>query len=70
MAEKLLAKEVIFKEDLEEIFGKRQWDTEETVAEKIIDQVQDEAETAEIVTEEEPKNDQDHTELDTETKEE
>ncbi len=31
LAEKLLEKEVIFKEDLVEIFGKRQWDKEETV---------------------------------------
>ncbi|MFZ9027553.1 MAG: ATP-dependent zinc metalloprotease FtsH [Crocinitomicaceae bacterium] len=31
LAEKLLEKEVIFKEDLIEIFGKRPWDKEETV---------------------------------------
>ena len=29
LAEKLLTNEVIFKEDLEQIFGKRQWETEE-----------------------------------------
>ncbi|SFT51870.1 cell division protease FtsH [Lishizhenia tianjinensis] len=69
LADKLLAKEVIFKEDLEEIFGKRQWDKEETVAEKIIDQVQETAENAEIVAEEEVKNDQETNSVDTETKE-
>ncbi|MBU3659883.1 MAG: ATP-dependent zinc metalloprotease FtsH [Flavobacteriales bacterium] len=31
LAEKLLTSEVIFKEDLEEIFGKRKWDKEATV---------------------------------------
>ena len=31
LAEQLLAKEVIFKEDLERIFGKRQWEVEELV---------------------------------------
>ena len=32
LAEKLLEKEVIFKEDLEEIFGKRPFEKEEEVA--------------------------------------
>jgi ATP-dependent metalloprotease FtsH len=32
LAEKLLEKEVIYKEDLENIFGKRKWDKEEVVA--------------------------------------
>jgi cell division protease FtsH len=32
LAEKLLSKEVVFKEDLVEIFGKRQWEPEEEVA--------------------------------------
>lgn len=36
LAEKLLEKEVIFKEDLVEIFGKRPWDKEETVEEVIV----------------------------------
>ena len=31
LAEKLLDQEVIFKEDLEQIFGKRQWEKEEEV---------------------------------------
>ena len=31
LAEKLLEQEVIFKEDLEAIFGKRQWEKEEQV---------------------------------------
>ena len=31
LAEKLLTAEVIFKEDLEAIFGKRQWDKEATI---------------------------------------
>jgi cell division protease FtsH len=34
LAEKLLEKEVIYKEDLENIFGKRKWDKEEIVAVK------------------------------------
>ena len=33
LSEKLLEKEVIFKEDLEAIFGRRQWDSEELVGE-------------------------------------
>ena len=71
LADKLLAKEVIFKEDLEEIFGKREWDKEETVAEKIIDQVQEEAESAEVIPDnEESSNDQENKELDKESKEE
>ncbi len=35
LADKLLEKEVIFKEDLEEIFGKRQWDKEEVMPQKL-----------------------------------
>jgi ATP-dependent metalloprotease FtsH len=31
LADKLLTSEVIFKEDLEEIFGKRQWDSDDTI---------------------------------------
>ncbi|MCF8459216.1 MAG: ATP-dependent zinc metalloprotease FtsH [Flavobacteriales bacterium] len=37
LAENLLEKEVIFKENLEVIFGKRQWDREEDLAEKKVD---------------------------------
>jgi cell division protease FtsH len=39
LAEVLLEREVIFKDDLEKIFGKRPFDKPETVAEKIVDQV-------------------------------
>ena len=35
MADKLLEKEVIFKEDLIEIFGKRRWDKEEDYTEPV-----------------------------------
>jgi cell division protease FtsH len=35
LAEKLLEKEVIFKEDLVEIFGEREWDTNKTPGEKL-----------------------------------
>jgi cell division protease FtsH len=41
LAERLLSNEVIFKEDLEEIFGKRQWDSaiqDELVAEEAPDE--------------------------------
>ncbi|PIY30550.1 MAG: peptidase M41, partial [Bacteroidetes bacterium CG_4_10_14_3_um_filter_42_6] len=39
LAAKLLEKEVIFKEDLEEIFGKRPWDKEEIVQEVKVTEV-------------------------------
>jgi ATP-dependent metalloprotease FtsH len=51
LAEKLLEKEVIFKEDLELIFGKREWTSEELVSE-----TQENATTTEG-TEVEPKTD-------------
>jgi len=34
LADKLIEKEVIFREDLEEIFGKRAWEPEVTVTSK------------------------------------
>jgi len=36
LAEKLLEKEVIFKEDLETIFGKRKWDKEDPLDASVI----------------------------------
>jgi ATP-dependent metalloprotease FtsH len=48
LAEQLLATEVIFKEDLERIFGKRQWESDELVEEKVI--VENITETADVVT--------------------
>jgi cell division protease FtsH len=42
LADKLLEFEVIFKEDLEEIFGKRQWEKEEEVEIKTLDVVLEE----------------------------
>ena len=42
LADKLLEHEVIFKEDLEEIFGKRQWEKEEEVEIKTLDVVLEE----------------------------
>lgn len=60
LAENLLEKEVIFKENLEVIFGKRQWDRDEDLAEKkpqseiktqeqpVAEKTADEKETAEV----------------------
>ena len=48
LAEQLLATEVIFKEDLERIFGKRQWESDELVEEKVI--VENMTETADVIT--------------------
>jgi cell division protease FtsH len=57
LADKLLEFEVIFKEDLEEIFGKRQWEKEEEVEIKTDDVVLEAAKEvvndAEISTEQE-----------------
>ena len=50
LAEQLLATEVIFKEDLERIFGKRQWESDELVEEKVI--IENTADTSEVITEE------------------
>lgn len=44
LAEQLLAKEVIFKEDLERIFGKRQWESDELVDIEVKSEVQSENE--------------------------
>jgi len=44
LAEQLLAKEVIFKEDLERIFGKRQWESDELVDIEVKSEVQIESE--------------------------
>ena len=43
LAEQLLAKEVIFKEDLERIFGKRQWESDELVDIEVKSEVQSES---------------------------
>lgn len=48
LADKLLEKEVIFKDDLIEIFGKRIWDEEELVAEAIIEHQEEEKEGGKI----------------------
>jgi cell division protease FtsH len=48
LAEQLLATEVIFKEDLERIFGKRQWESDELVEEKVI--IENITETADVIT--------------------
>jgi len=48
LAEQLLATEVIFKEDLERIFGKRQWESDELVEEKVI--VENLTETEDVIT--------------------
>ena len=44
LAEKLLSSEVIFKEDLVEIFGERMWDKKEEIEEKITETEEKEAE--------------------------
>jgi cell division protease FtsH len=41
LAEALLENEVIFKDNLVEIFGKREWDKDEDVAEKIIEHIEE-----------------------------
>ncbi len=50
LAEQLLATEVIFKEDLERIFGKRQWESDELVEEKVI--IENTSDRTEVITEE------------------
>jgi cell division protease FtsH len=47
LAEKLLEKEVIFKEDLEEIFGKRPWDKEHVIDMENTDNKSNESQIAE-----------------------
>ncbi|MNE75676.1 hypothetical protein D3C80_1718580 [compost metagenome] len=56
LANKLLEKEVIFKEDLEEIFGKRLWNSEEEVN-VAINTPPSEDSTTSFVAEDEIKND-------------
>ena len=51
LADKLLATEVIFKEDLIEIFGKRAWDKEEEEIVKVVSDDLSSEETSEIPTE-------------------
>jgi cell division protease FtsH len=51
LAEQLLATEVIFKEDLERIFGKRQWESDELVEEKVL--VENVTETEDVIAVEE-----------------
>jgi cell division protease FtsH len=50
LAEQLLTTEVIFKEDLERIFGKRQWESDELVEEKVV--IENITDSADVVTEE------------------
>lgn len=48
LSNKLLEKEVIFREDLEEIFGKRAWDpelTEKPVTQSVVTEVSQNVET-------------------------
>lgn len=56
LANKLLEKEVIFKEDLEEIFGKRLWNSDEEVS-VAINTPPSEDSTTSFVAEDETKND-------------
>jgi cell division protease FtsH len=60
LAEKLLTSEVIFKEDLVEIFGKRQWDKEEEVEQKVETPTDSLAESTEetVVSTEETKSEE------------
>ncbi len=60
LAEQLLAKEVIFKEDLERIFGKRQWESDELVDIDVKSESGEQSESevkSESASEEEPKPD-------------
>ena len=50
LAEQLLTTEVIFKEDLERIFGKRQWESDELVEEKVV--IENITDSTDVVTEE------------------
>lgn len=74
LANKLLEKEVIFKEDLEEIFGKRQWNSEEEVKIAVNQLPQEEAMTSTIDSPIEPTettsdSSNNHTDLDETQKE-
>lgn len=76
LAEKLLEKEVIFKEDLIEIFGKRPWDKEESIDQVIVahenephhkaEEVQEEPSTETNSNEEEPTSNEELDQSDTE----
>ena len=48
LAEKLLEKEVIFKEDLVDVFGKRKWDKEEIIEDKKAEKTSEEAKNSDI----------------------
>ena len=48
LAEKLLEKEVIFKEDLVDVFGKRKWDKEEIIEDKKAEETSEEAKNSDI----------------------
>ncbi len=61
LAEKLLTSEVIFKEDLQEIFGKRKWDKEDDTISKSIEDHEAESQENNVNSEEET---QDKTETD------
>lgn len=61
LAEELLVKEVIFKENLEEIFGKRQWDKEEEAIKEPILSETDKDTVTEAVSE--PVSDQEKVEV-------
>jgi cell division protease FtsH len=61
LAEELLVKEVIFKENLEEIFGKRQWDKEEEAIKEPILSETDKDTVKEAVSE--PVSDQEKVEV-------
>jgi cell division protease FtsH len=56
LAEKLLESEVIFKEDLEEIFGKRAWEPQEMTGEEFVAGLAESAEEKETRAEEEAKS--------------
>jgi ATP-dependent metalloprotease FtsH len=58
LADKLLDKEVIFKEDLEEIFGKRLWNSEEEVNVAINTAPDEDSDSMPDFNSEEPKNDE------------
>lgn len=58
LAEKLLTNEVIFKEDLEQIFGKRQWETEELAHPSTIDETNENKELDKEISENENDSEQ------------
>lgn len=58
LAEKLLESEVIFKEDLETIFGKRKWNVDEIPLIKNADKMLEDEEVSEVKDEEDTKEDE------------